>query len=363
MKLSRRARGGPWWIDYYDEHGQRRRASTRCRDRAAAEQIAAKVRRGVELRRAGLDVPDKLAAERPIDELVERWLADKPDACAQHRATLRGRVLRAVRDRAWRHARDITAESVHLHLDALTRPATGGTRVRVSLITRNQVRSALHDFCRWCCIQRPPMLVVNPVEHVAKRAERREPKRWPLTEHEALALLHAPPPEDGRGSGWAERRVAYHLALEAGLRRGECRALRVRHVRLEGLRPFLALPATGTKSGRSETVPMTERLRGVLEPWVRGKPPDEPVLRRMPQVSTLRRDLARVGVCADQGGGRLVDFHTLRHTFAARLGRRGVHPQAARELMRHRDISTTMHIYGQCGVLEGADAVRRLDAL
>src|SRR5690606_15842550 len=96
-----------------------------------------------------------------------------------------------------------------------------------------------------------------PADLVGRRTVKRTPRRLVLTEAEASALLNAGPPTRG-GWLWPARQVAYHLCLDAGLRRGDLRTLRVGQVRLGGLRPFLELAAADTKSGQYETVPITE---------------------------------------------------------------------------------------------------------
>jgi len=59
----------------------------------------------------------------------------------------------------------------------------------------------------------------------------------------------------------------------------------------------------------------------------------------------LKRDLKACGVSYEDGMGRIIDFHSLRHTFATLLNKAGVTPRIAMELMRHSDMRLTMKNY------------------
>src|SRR3954468_5299598 len=53
FKKDRRRKNAPWYIDYFDENGVRRRVKG-CTDRTASDQIARKLESDVELRRRGI---------------------------------------------------------------------------------------------------------------------------------------------------------------------------------------------------------------------------------------------------------------------------------------------------------------------
>jgi hypothetical protein len=59
----------------------------------------------------------------------------------------------------------------------------------------------------------------------------------------------------------------------------------------------------------------------------------------------IRADLKDAGIPDTDEIGRVVDFHSLRHTFSSLLASSGVHPKVAQELMRHGDINLTMSRY------------------
>jgi hypothetical protein len=78
FKKDKRRKNSPWYIDYFDEHGQRQRVKG-CPDRTATEQIARKLETEVELRRRGLIDPKaeriSEAARRPILDHLSDFIA------------------------------------------------------------------------------------------------------------------------------------------------------------------------------------------------------------------------------------------------------------------------------------------------
>jgi hypothetical protein len=58
--------------------------------------------------------------------------------------------------------------------------------------------------------------------------------------------------------------------------------------------------------------------------------------------------------------GRVVDFHSLRHTFCTNLHRAGVSQREAMELMRHNDPRLTASTYTDASLLSLRDAVKKL---
>jgi hypothetical protein len=60
-------------------------------------------------------------------------------------------------------------------------------------------------------------------------------------------------------------------------------------------------------------------------------------------------------------GGRVADFHSLRHRFVTELVNAGVAPKDAKELARHSSITLTMDRYAHVGVRDTAAAVAKLN--
>lgn len=351
-------RGKVWWERYVDEGGRERRRSTRCRDRQAAALVHARTVREVELRRAGLAVPDHLAAARPIAGVIDRFCADKARAGrdGQYIQILRATLGRAAARGGWVDVTHITPQAAEAFLASLTEGRCGGRTAR------RRAYEALHLFCAWCLVQRPPLLAANPIDGVVAPPNPRDPVRFPLDDAEAERIMAATGAESA-SRYFPARLMGYKLALEAGLRAGDAEGLIVRRVRLGGLRPFLELPGELNKSGRWQSVPLTRRLAGALEAWIeaRGLGAEDRVLPGRPRSRPMAADLALLGVDPAGHGDRPVDYHTLRTTFAARLLRGRVHPKSAQRLMRHADVGMLMRLYAQLGADEHADAIRVLE--
>lgn len=146
-------------------------------------------------------------------------------------------------------------------------------------------------------------------------------------------------------TGWL--RVAIALAVNAGLRLGEVRALEVRDVDFDGgaihVRRSLSEndPVT-PKSGHERLVPMTRRLQEVLEDATRSKLPRARVIVTVAG-STPRRTLVlrRLKALQRRLGLPGWSFHSLRHHFVSELVRAGASVEAVRLLAGHGKLDVT----------------------
>ena len=132
-------------------------------------------------------------------------------------------------------------------------------------------------------------------------------------------------------------------ALETGCRRGELLSLQWRHVHLE--EGVIRLDAENTKTKEARSVPITQRLRAVLEMrntdldgqpfrsdgYVFGNEVGEPI-------GTVRT--AWVARCRRAGITDL-HFHDLRREFASRLLEAGAAHHDVRDWLGHANITTT----------------------
>jgi hypothetical protein len=80
----------------------------------------------------------------------------------------------------------------------------------------------------------------------------------------------------------------------------------------------------------------------------------------VPDVETLKRDLARAEIPFVDEPGRRADSHALRVTFGTNLVLSGAHPRVVQELMRHSDIRLTMKICADASKLPLAEGVAAL---
>lgn len=79
-------------------------------------------------------------------------------------------------------------------------------------------------------------------------------------------------------------------------------------------------------------------------------------------VGALNHDIA-AGIPKFDDRERVVDVHSLRHTFATLLARGGVSPTVAQKFMRHRDVRLTMNMYTHLELADTAGAVAGLPTL
>lgn len=159
--------------------------------------------------------------------------------------------------------------------------------------------------------------------------------------------------------------VTLVLAL-TGVRLGELRGLRVRDV-VDVPYPALvvkrSVPQSGrtgavierstTKAGRSRVVPLTDRVRPVIESWVEGREPAD-LLFPAPGGGFLHAQNWRRSVRWDQTGrGRRP--HDLRHTAASLWIAAGVDIKTVSAWLGHSTAKLTLDTYGH---LMGTDADR-----
>jgi integrase len=169
------------------------------------------------------------------------------------------------------------------------------------------------------------------VIHFAKdqgRTRRLEPGE------EGRLLEHAPP----------HLHALITAALETGMRRGELLALRWRDVKWEA--DALLLPAEITKTAEARDVPVTRRLKAVLElrkhaPDGSEQPLDTFVFGN--EVGEQIADIRDVWVATCKAASITgLHFHDLRREFASRLRETpGISDHHVRDWLGHADMATT----------------------
>jgi len=137
------------------------------------------------------------------------------------------------------------------------------------------------------------------------------------------------------------------LMTDAGLRRNEVVSLRVRHVGTKALR-FRG------KEDRDRTAPLTQELGAALEPFCKGKSPNDLVVGVGEGVvyRTVKRYASMVGKPE-------LKPHDLRHSFGTRLLEQGVDLRTIQELLGHASVATTQ-IYTQVAGTRLEEAINRL---
>jgi len=170
----------------------------------------------------------------------------------------------------------------------------------------------------------------------------------------------------------AERAVIYEVAALTGLRLNELKTLEWQHLDFDKAPATLTIAAEHSKSRRVDTILLHEGVSDQLMDWLHRRieelghspSPKERVFsisrRLTPQ---FKKDCKFAGVPLEDGAGRVVDFHSLRHTFAQLLVKQEVHPRTAQTMLRHRDIRTTMKVYVRDDLTAQKQALASLPSL
>jgi hypothetical protein len=80
----------------------------------------------------------------------------------------------------------------------------------------------------------------------------------------------------------------------------------------------------------------------------------------VPRSDLFNEHLKAAKIAKKDARGRVVDFHSFRHTFCTNLHRAGVPLREAMELMRHGDARLTMSIYADASLFALCPAVEKL---
>ena len=339
-----------WWGRFKDARGKWQRVAL-FRDSVAS--LAELVRLQCNAEKEAVNIlPGNLDelqqhANRPIAEHVTAYVTglkiDNRDA--DHIRIAEWTLNRLIAMGDWKRVGDISINSVRSILASLT-----GQKKTVSY--RNKFISRAKAFDNWLAkdgrIQSRKLAGLKKVSE--EDAEKRRARR-PLESAEVLALLKAAP---------VNRAAVYRFLVFTGLRRGELRQLRWSDLRLNAENPFISLRPETTKNGKAAQVPLHPDLLA----WVQEQPDatgDGFIFASVPDVATLKKDLARAGIPFVDASGRRVDIHALRHTFCTLLALSGATMRAAQTLMRHSDPKLTANVYSQVAADVNSAAISRLN--
>ena len=182
-----------------------------------------------------------------------------------------------------------------------------------------------------------------------------------------------------------ERALLYSLAIETGLRAGELASLTRANLSLTGSQPHVLISASEAKNRRTARQYLRKPLAADLATHTARMMPGGRLFSMPPNTKTaamIRADLARARAefVAEAGGdptdrierersdfllaedhdGRVLDFHSLRHTTGAWAAIGGASPKAIQTLMRHSTITLTLDTYGHLLPDEAAETVGKM---
>jgi len=393
-----------WTIGFADATGQRRRLPA-FTDKKASESLGRTLERLVACKASG----------EPLSVEVQRWLEGLAPAMRERlaawgllsgHAKAAGKTLKAhvedwrvyllARGRTTKHVAmacshvlkviegrftycaDVKASSVVEYLGELKRLGT-------SARTANAFLQSIKSFCRWLCADGRATL--NPLAYLSAtetRTDRRRVRRA-LTVDEVRALLTTTEQEpDRHGLAGTDRALLYRLAIESGLRASELASLTRESFHLAGASPTATVLAGYSKHRREDVLQLRHDTAVRLRLLVGQLLPGAHVFRlhKHPRYALmLQADLAaaRLTWLAEaktpkerqrreesdflrdaDSSGRVIDFHSLRHTTGTLLCAAGVHPRVAQSLLRHSTVDLTMSLYTHPYAEQETDAIAKL---
>jgi integrase/recombinase XerC len=209
--------------------------------------------------------------------------------------------------------------------------------------TINLALSAINSLCVWAI--EAEYLERNPAVNI-RRPKIHLPPPTPLTDTELAALFVAvdrvgrEPWQSDYGEHrriWQRNRRAIYLALYAGLRLGECIALRWRDVDMTRR----TIQIVNGKGGKHRNVPIHDALYHELQECGQ-RPPDEAVVSKADGTALSIKSASHIFDRWLAARGVAIHAHQLRHTFATALMNNGVSLREIQVMMGHESIETTM---------------------
>jgi integrase len=177
-----------------------------------------------------------------------------------------------------------------------------------------------------------------------------------LDPDEARQLIEATAKEPFRyGLSGVDRAIRYLFSMESGLRVREMRSLTVGDFDFdeehpyEWRKPAVRLAGKFVKNRLAVELPLRRDRAEQLRAWFANRKATAPAFTLPPNTKTarmIRRDLKAAGIKAKDKAGRVVNFHSLRHTLGNLLDNAGnVSLRARKELMRHSLADITIGRY------------------
>ncbi|GAA5143609.1 hypothetical protein GCM10023213_31840 [Prosthecobacter algae] len=334
---------------YFDDSSDRVRGSTRRTTKEAALKVAKQLFDEALLERDGMG-PSKAEREASkkglllhLNEFLDS--REKEGRALKYVKGLEKQLKTLFLDCGWQLIRDIRRDDFE---------AWRGRQSHHPK-TLNEYLWSLSAFVNW--LLRSGRISVNPLAYISKvttkGAESRKRRAFTLDELERLRHV----------SG--NRGVVYVAAAFTGLRRGELQKLEWRDIELDAVNPLIRARASTTKNGKEALLPLHPNVVQVLQSIrpaavAKGDKVFKGLLPRMPRFNA---DLKAAGIAPEDAQGRVVDFHSLRNTFATILTLNGKPQREIMELMRHSDMRLTAKVYTDAGQLPLAETVASLPGL
>lgn len=339
-----------WHVKYIDAEGIEQRVPG-FKDKAATQQLAAKLEREAEMAKAGVVDRYKGHRKRPLAEHLEDFrqsLLAKGNT-VKHADQSAYRVKQIIGGCRFAFWSDIQPSKVQRYLAELR-----NGQECMSAQTSNYYLKSIKQFTKWMVQDgRASESLLEHLRTVNTHTDiRRERRALEPDEIRHLLETTAASPERFGMSG-CQRAMLYRLAVETGLRASELRSLTVSSFDLD--RCTVTVKAAYSKHRRQDELPLRADTAAALKELFVGNLPSSQAFNIPGKpAKMLKTDLAEAGIDYVDGSGRVFDFHALRGQCASLLASTGVHPRVAQSIMRHCDINLTMSRYTH--VLSGQES-------
>lgn len=367
-------RNAPWWIEYLDEFGKRRRKKGYSRKRET-EDLAEEIEREVRQKKLGLIDPHQQALRNHRSTQIEAHLADYElhletgTRTGKHKTLTMSRIRKVVFEAGIRSLDDLQPGRInaYLHKLSLIEKPRKEKQPRQKLYghrTLNHYVQALQGWCNWLAEDR--RLSATPLASLKtyNAAEDVRHKRRSLSIDEVSKLI-ASARDSGQtiqGMSPEIRARLYTMAVLTGLRRKELASLTPSSFDLTSSPPTVTIAAACSKHRRTDVLALHSELVDSLPNWLCALKPTDFLFPQLANRKTwlmVKKDLERVGIPYKNDAG-IADFHASgRHTYVTQLLRGGASLSQARDLARHGDIKMTMK-YTHLGLADQVEGLKVL---
>ncbi|MFO0825905.1 MAG: recombinase family protein [Gemmataceae bacterium] len=356
-----------WYGKYRDADGNLQKPPLSSSKEAALTMLS-KLLDEVDRERAGQRDPFKQHRKTPLTTHVAEWLGvlKARGRDEEYIALKKARVTAILDGCGFVFACDMAAEPLERFLESLR---TGEKKLSVQ--TTNDYLQATSQFCNWMVENN--RMERNPFARVQKgNAERdRRHIRRPLSITELQTLITSTKAKGKvrRKLPAESRAVLYAVAAYSGYRAGELACLTPDNFQLDGDTPTIELSGEHTKNGKDASQPIPADLVPMLRAFLDAIPAGTPCWAgtwSSRSADLIRDDAAEAGLTLDvdsRDGTLVLDFHSLRGTYATLLDGLDVSLKTRQELMRHSDPRLTMNRYTRVQLHDLGAAIQKLPAL
>jgi len=316
-------------------------------DRQVAEEKARQIVQEREKELAGLLPPksQREAAQASLAKQIQEFTGDlkAKGRNSQYIDETENKLELLSAECGWRCLKDVTAGAF----------IAWRSRQKKSPKTLNEYLASAKGFLNWM-VKPQGRLAANPLASVGKvetRGREVRPRRA-YADDELQALLNVA----------GKYRLPCLMSALTGIRHGELSELCWGDLNLSAEKPSVLVRASVSKNHKQACLPLHPALLAELAAF---RPADASAgdmvfAGRMPHSVAFNALLKKAGITKRDTQGRVVDFHSLRHTFCTNLHRAGVSQREAMELMRHNDPRLTATTYTDTSLLSLRSAVQKI---